>query len=235
MYTALAEVYDLFAESDAQKRGEYYARFLPAGGEGVDIGCGTGEVTLALYRLGFRVYGVDASAAMLSAASDKALRSGADIRFVAGDATCVPYVHPLDFAVAANDVFNYVPRLAPAFASVYKALRSGGVFAFDMSSAYKLKNVLAGNTFSETKNDITYVWKNFRSGNKLNIDFTVFSPRGQSYIKTSETQTQYIRDTEEVTDALRAAGFTGVRAYAFGKKSKPQPETERIAFVAEKQ
>ena len=178
MYTALAEVYDLFAESDAQKRGEYYARFLPAGGEGVDIGCGTGEVTLALYRLGFRVYGVDASAAMLSAASDKALRSGADIRFIAGDAACVPYVHPLDFAVAANDVFNYVPRLAPAFASVYKALRSGGVFAFDMSSAYKLENVLAGNTFSETKNDITYVWKNFRSGNKLNIDFTVFSPRG---------------------------------------------------------
>lgn len=234
MYTALADVYDLFYEEDTQARTEYYARFLPANGEGVDIGCGTGALTLALWRRGLRIYGLDKSAAMLSKASDAALRMGANVRFVAGDAGDLRVLHPLDFAVAANDVYNYVPKLRNAFRSVWAALREGGVFAFDVSSAYKLREVLAGNVFSETKNDVTYVWKNFRSGNKLNIDFTVFTPAGASYIKTCETQTQYIRSCEEITAALREAGFRRVRAYAFYSTRKPTPKTERIVFIAEK-
>lgn len=232
MYTALADVYDLFADDDAAARADYYARFLPDGGEGVDIGCGTGTLTLALYARGFRVYGVDSSPEMLRRAGARALETGADLRFMQGDAACVPYAHPLDFAVAANDVFNYVKPCLPAFRNVCAALKKGGVFAFDISSAYKLEQVLAGNTFSQTKDDVTYVWQNFRSGKKLIIDFTVFSPQGSSYIKTYETQTQYIYTQEEITAALKAAGFTRVRAYAFGKTSKPLQKTERIAFVA---
>lgn len=234
MYTALAEVYDLFYEDDAEARAAYYLRELPTG-EGVDIGCGTGALTRALYRSGRKVYGVDASEAMLRRAAQAALREGLDIRFVRGDIRTLAVLHPLRFAVAALDVVNYIadPRLA--FARVASALERGGMFAFDVSSEYKIRRILAGNTFSQTKNDVTYLWQNSMRGKRLTIDFTVFSPAGEAYIKTCETQTQYAHTEEELRVALAAAGFGDIRAYAFGTRRAPREKTERIAFFAVKQ
>ncbi|MDE6774219.1 MAG: Nif3-like dinuclear metal center hexameric protein, partial [Treponemataceae bacterium] len=48
--------------------------------------------------------------------AQRAAQAGANIRFVQGSAEDVLTAHPLDFAVAANDVFNYVPKLNKAFA-----------------------------------------------------------------------------------------------------------------------
>ena len=233
MYTALGKVYDLFYADDAAKRADVYARYLPRG-EGVDLGCGTGALTLELYRRGYRIAGADVSPEMLSQATERALRAGARIRFFTGSAYDTLSAHPLDFVLAANDVCNYVPRLDKAFANICGVLRAGGVFAFDVSSAYKLTEILAGNTFSETEADVTYVWRNCRQGNRLHIDFTVFSPEGELYRKTSETQTQYIRTEREIADALAQAGFADVRAYAFGKKTPPAHDTPRILFTARK-
>ncbi|MDE7395294.1 MAG: class I SAM-dependent methyltransferase [Clostridiales bacterium] len=230
MYTALGEIYDLFKEDDDEKRAAYLSGFLPKG-EGVDIGCGTGGLTHALYKRGLGVYGVDASEVMLRRAVEKA---GASVRFVLGDAESFPYAHTLDFAVASNDVFNYVGSPLAAFRHVYGALKKGGVFVFDISSAYKLCKVLAGNTFSETKEGITYIWQNFREGNKLFIDFTVFSPQGETYIKTSETQVQYVRTQAYFTKALQKTGFARVETYAYYTKANVTKKTERILFVAQK-
>lgn len=231
MYTALAQVYDLFGEDDAAARADYYERFLPRG-EGVDIGCGTGALTLELARRGYDIYGVDASADMLNRAATRALQCGRRVRFVLGDAARLPVSHPLDFALAACDVFNYVHRPLAAFRRVYGALKPGGTFAFDISSAYKLRRILAGNAFTQTKEGVTYIWQNYLRGNRLNIEFTVFSPVGETYIKTSETQTQYVHEESDITNALRQAGFANVRSYAFYKKSKPNAQTERILFAA---
>lgn len=233
MYTALGKVYDLFYENDAGKRADVYARYLPLG-EGVDLGCGTGALTLELYKRGYRIAGADVSSEMLAQAAERALRAGARIRFTRGSAYDPLSAHPLDFVLAANDVCNYVPRLDKAFSNICGALRAGGVFAFDISSAYKLTQILAGNTFSETKENVTYVWQNCRKGNKLLIDFTVFTPEGELYRKSDETQTQYIRTEQEIADALAKAGFTDVRAYAFGKKDPPAQDAPRILFTARK-
>lgn len=234
MYTALSQVYDLFGENDEKSRADWYCKFLPHGGDGADLGCGTGTLTLELYRRGYKVYGIDSSAGMLGAAKERAAKAGADIKFVLGDARKMPFAHELDFVIAACDVFNYISKPAAAFAQVHAALKKGGVFAFDISSEYKLKNVLAGNTFSETKDDVTYVWRNFMRGNRLNIDFTVFSPQGASYIKTCETQVQYAHAESEILDLLAAAGFGEIKSYEFGKTCKPKEKTQRIAFAAKK-
>ena len=230
MYTALGEIYDLFREDDDEKRAAYLADFLPKG-EGADLGCGTGGLTQALYRRGYAVYGVDASEVMLRRAVE---RAGSSVRFVLGRAERFPYAHPLDFIVASNDVFNYIERPLTAFRQAFAALKKGGVFVFDVSSAYKLKHVLAGHTFSETKENITYIWQNFTEGNKLFIDFTVFSPQGETYIKTSETQVQFVRSARYYLNALQTAGFTQPKQYAYYTKAAPTKRTERILFAAHK-
>ena len=50
MYDSLSKYYDLFADSDDESRAGYIASFLPEGGRGADLGCGTGGVTLALKK-----------------------------------------------------------------------------------------------------------------------------------------------------------------------------------------
>ena len=230
MYTALGEIYDLFREDDDEKRAAYLADFLPQG-EGVDLGCGTGGLTQALYRRGYAVYGVDASEVMLRTAVEKA---GASVRFVLGRAERFPYAHPLDFVTASNDVLNYIERPLTLFRHAYGALKAGGVLVFDVSSAYKLKSVLAGHVFSETKENITYIWQNFREGSRLFIDFTVFSPQGATYIKTSETQVQFVRPASYYSRALQNAGFTQIQQYAYYTKDAPTKRTQRILFAAHK-
>ena len=200
----------------------------------MDIGCGTGGLTLALSSLGYDIFGVDSSQIMLNAAYEKARKHRMQLRYVLGYAEKLYSHFPLDFAVAALDVYNYVPDLNKAFKSAAAVLKNGGVLAFDISSEYKLRNILDGNTFSETKDDITYIWQNFLDGKKLVIDFTVFSPVDTSYIKTCETQIQYIRTVEEVKNALTEAGFESIQCYEFGALQPPNEKSERIAFVARK-
>lgn len=55
-------------------------RLIPAGSRLLEIGCGTGEETLALTRAGYRVLAVDISPGMIRRARRKALAAGLEGR-----------------------------------------------------------------------------------------------------------------------------------------------------------
>ena len=96
----------------------------------VDLGCGTGMLTVTLARAGRRVVGVDPSAAMIDYARR---RPGAElVEWVHGDADDIP-AGPHDFAVMTGNVAQHIPdgawqRTLAALASV---LRPGALLAFE--------------------------------------------------------------------------------------------------------
>ena len=58
----------------------------------LDIGCGAGRTTIALYRLGYlKVLGVDLSSGMIDHATSLAKQAGYPIPFEVGDATSLRY------------------------------------------------------------------------------------------------------------------------------------------------
>ena len=59
----------------------------PAPARIVDLGCGTGSLSVLLARSGHEVSGYDLSEAMLAVARDKARHAGVDIRFGVADAS----------------------------------------------------------------------------------------------------------------------------------------------------
>src|SRR5690349_21031458 len=68
------------------------ARMLPpAPSDVLDIGCGTGLVSLIAARLGHRVAGIDLAESMLDEARAEAKRLGLDARFEVGDGVEPPF------------------------------------------------------------------------------------------------------------------------------------------------
>ncbi len=95
----------------------------------VDLGCGNGALTNQLKNKGFRVIGIDASPDFLEAAK----RSYPEINFIQADATSFSVEEPVD-AVFSNAVFHWIDKDKQALmlACVYKALKSGGQFVFEL-------------------------------------------------------------------------------------------------------
>jgi len=92
----------------------------------LDVGSGTGELTAALARGGAIAVGVDASAAMVSAAGAKALPR---TRFVRGSAFRLPFASGTFDAATSAFVLRNLLDLPGAFAELARVLRPGGRLA----------------------------------------------------------------------------------------------------------
>jgi SAM-dependent methyltransferase len=97
----------------------------------VDLGCGTGIITLEFARRGYRMIGVDPSPVMLEVALQK---PGADgVQWVQGGAGQLG-TPGADLAIMSGHVAQFIltdPDWLDALAGVKKALRPGGYLAFE--------------------------------------------------------------------------------------------------------
>ena len=79
-YTALGGVFEyLTSDCGYEEWSQYLIRRLEelkAGREGVDVGCGNGYFTRALFKAGYEVKGMDISPEMLSKAVELSLKEG---------------------------------------------------------------------------------------------------------------------------------------------------------------
>jgi ribosomal protein L11 methyltransferase len=84
----------------------------------LDLGCGSGVVSLAALRLGFGpVWGVDVDPAALRSAEENAVRNGLSAAFSAGDVTARDCALPEAATVVANIALRPILRLARRFAA----------------------------------------------------------------------------------------------------------------------
>ncbi len=97
-------------------------------GKVLDIGCGAGEHTILLTRLGYDVLGVDAAPTAIDQARANAAAKGVDARFAVADAMNLGDEQRYDTIVdsALFHIFDDTDR-ARYVASLHAALRPGGV------------------------------------------------------------------------------------------------------------
>ncbi|HKG95869.1 MAG TPA: class I SAM-dependent methyltransferase [Gemmatimonadaceae bacterium] len=106
----------------------------------LELACGSGKLTIPLARElgaeGVEVVGLDASAAMLGAARERAAAAGVRVELVEGDMRRFELgVGRLDFIfVAFNSLLHLhaADDLVACFACVRRHLAPGGAFAFDV-------------------------------------------------------------------------------------------------------
>lgn len=159
-YAALAAIYDRAGFTDyardAVLRYINEAQGLDWAGRGIlDLGCGTGVTSWLLSERGFRVVGIDASAAMLAQAEANAPRQGEDDdvvialsppQFVQGDIrTLESPMGLVDMVMATGGVINELGslrELQQAFARIAATLEVGRMFVFDVVTIQGLANGL---------------------------------------------------------------------------------------------
>jgi ubiquinone/menaquinone biosynthesis C-methylase UbiE len=105
-----------------------FALVLPGEGalDALDVGCGTGFLSLELAGRGHRVTGIDFAPAMLDRARLKAVERGLDVRFEPGDAEALRFAGASFDVVISRHVLWTLPHPEAAIDEWVRVLRPGG-------------------------------------------------------------------------------------------------------------
>lgn len=243
-YGEFAHIYDRLMEDVDYDAWAQYICALISGADTdvkriVDCGCGTGAVTLRLKRLGYDVTGVDISQQMLGIAAQNARNAGLAIPFVCMDMQKLKLHRPHDAVISACDGVNYLCSIHSVenfFLSAYESLKNGGLLIFDISSRYKLENILGCNTLAEDDGECAYIWKNMYDPKSklIEMNLSFYNKKGEYYEKFCETHIQRAHSVDEIKNALKRVGFELVCVYQAFTKTAPDAQSQRIQFVAKK-
>ena len=100
-----------------------------SGIEALDVGCGTGFLSLELATRGHRVIGIDFAPEMLALAKEKAAAAAAQIRFEHADAENLPFAPASFDLVITRHVLWTLPHPEAAIVEWMRVLRPGGRLA----------------------------------------------------------------------------------------------------------
>lgn len=98
----------------------------------LDLGCGTGALTLRLAESGYEVTGVDISAQMLDQLARRSKKL--NVRLVEADIFSLPFNEASFDAAVSRWVLPHFSDWSAAVRQVSRVLKSGGVFIFDFPS-----------------------------------------------------------------------------------------------------
>ena len=242
-YENLAFSYDrLTNDVDYEATVDFYYEILKREGlkprTAVDLACGTGSVAAILAKRGLAVTGVDMSEEMLTVAQQKCCDLENPPRFVCQSLQRLWLPRGVDMAVCALDSLDYVTNpedCKEAIRRAYKALNPGGIFIFDVNTPEKLR-AMDGQVFLDEDDDVYCVWRG-EFDEKTNIcsyGMDLFQREGTLWHRSFEEHREYAYSQAQLTEFLKAAGFTQIGVYADRRFEAPRDGEQRIYFKARK-
>lgn len=207
----------------------------------LELACGTGNMTIPLTKKGYDIAGIDISDQMLSVARENAEKQGVELVLLQQDIRELDFeITDLDCVLCACDGFNYITYdddLESVFAKTHELLKEDGIFIFDISSFYKLANILGNNMYGENREDIAYMWQNYFDDEEnlveMELAFFIKDEDGK-FERFEEIHQQRAYTEEEIIEMLQEVGFSSIKVFGDFTFERPTDETQRIFFVCRK-
>lgn len=240
-FTQLSHFYDQMVGADYQQMHEFLCtkikQYNPSAKLLVDLGCGSGTLTLKLSQSGYDVIGIDNSDAMLAQAAKKS--SDNKILWLQQDMQELDLYGTVDVIVCTLDGFNYLADdddLRSVIKRCFLFLNPNGLLIFDVNTNYKYESILKDQCFVYETPEAYCVWETEKDGDDIFFDLTFFveQPDGR-YIRHSESQQQHYFSEQKIKQCLNDTGFTICEITADYQQKTPEADTQRLLFIAQKE
>lgn len=209
-YNSFAYHYDkMMADVDYSWWIDVIEKNVKKGDRILDVGCGTGTLSLALTEMGYNVTGLDLSEDMLVIASEKA----PNIEFIHRDMCELDGLIDYDLVLIAVDSLNYLKtevEVQQTLAGANSALRIGGKLVFDVHTPTKMVDTFADYLYVENADDLTYIWHVDPGDEPLSVvhELTIFARNEHgSYLRSVEHHYQRTFEMEQYQSWLAEVGF----------------------------
>lgn len=207
----------------------------------LDLACGTGELSVRFAKQGFKVTGVDLSTDMLAVAKAKAESQGVMIPLFEQDMAELEGLGSFEIIGIFCDSLNYLHSEEKVFNTFLKAsqcLEKDGVLFFDVHSIFKINELFIDQTFTLCDEQIAYIWNSFPGEYPNSVEhelsFFVQDPADGKYNRIDEFHEQRTFAIDQYSGWLEEAGFEILEISADFEEKTPQPDSERIFFMARK-
>ena len=174
---------------------------------------------------------------MLSVAAEKC--DGLDVQLVCQDMSRLALPMQADAVICCLDSLNYVTRPAQvqrAFQRVFRALKPGGLFLFDVKTPLALEGA-DGQVYIDENDEVYCVWRGEYDKRRricgYGIDLFALQDDG-SWWRDGEYHEEYAYTMEELSCWLTQAGFSHIKQFGNLRLSSPKDDEERVFFTARK-
>ncbi|MDK8502170.1 class I SAM-dependent methyltransferase [Aerococcus sp. UMB1112A] len=248
-YQVFQEVYDLLFDKSlypawADFCQEALDRYLPGQDRYrlLDVACGDGEFALEMLERGFDARGYDLSEDMVDRAQARLAEAGYKDRIYQGNMLEDQAETGYDLLTLFCDSLCYLEgpeELSQCFMAQAKALKAGGLFIFDIHSAYQMNQVYPGYQYIEEWDDAVFTWRSEQVRGEGTIDHLlnifVEDPETGYYERHEELHREQIFPLSCYQDLLKQAGFVNVQVSADFSFEAPGPESQRLFFTCVKE
>ena len=210
----------------------------------LDLGCGTGRMTLELARRGYDMTGIDLSEDMLSVADCRVREAGlSDVLFICGNMASFELYGTVGAITCCLDSVNYLVgdgELDKCLSLVHNYLDPDGLFLFDINTPHKFKNVYGENTYvyeeEDCGNNSFCIWQNCYDEETCVCDFslTVFEKEegSEAYSRRDEIQSERCYAKNEIIELLIKNKFEIIGLYSDFNFAPAKDTDERWYVVA---
>ncbi len=248
-YSYFADFYDELTQNVNYEEEAHYIlklaeRYRHNMGITLDLACGTGTLTIMLKKLGVDIYGIDASAEMLSEAQEKAIENGIrGMLFLRQKMQSIDLYGTIDTCICTLDSINHITDIEDVqktFSRVSFFMNPQALFIFDVNTVYKHQQILADNTFVYDTENVYCVWQNTLCSDKRTVDISLdFFEKleDKSYVcyrRFSERFREKAYSDEEICCMLKKAGFELLDRFAENSFDVPKPDCQRAVYIARK-
>lgn len=239
-YGDFAEAYDLLTFNvPYDEIADYYAEILCKMTDGkrlLDMGCGTGSLTVRLAERGFKVIGQDASTEMLSVAAGKS----SEVMWICQNMEETDIGGEVDAVISTLDSVNHLDgreAFLNCFRQAAECLPVGGVFVFDVNTVYKHREILGNNTFIYDVDGVYCVWQNSfdLADNGVDIELDLFfENENGTYSRGGESFREIAFSKHEYCQMLEETGFEVVNILEYLTYNIPKDDNEKLLISAKK-